>query len=220
MAILAPAMVACAAPLRQGGIAQQVAAVSPPVPAPAPLTVARLRQLIPEAHLPAGLTLTEELVPRLDWRTAQEDPWGRVASYSATFASVHGMLDRPSEVTISLNSYLDAARAGSAFGDWRSLVPRQYVQVAHGAWRDVAWAPGASVAVYASERPRATLVGFTAGPLLGSVRVAGASTELTGGSDGREVYETPGPTTVALDLAAHVATALRGDAELVTSRRS
>src|SRR5688500_13752339 len=118
MAILAPAMAACAAPLRQRGIAQQVAAVSPPAPAPAPLTVARLRQLIPEAHLPAGLTLTEELVPRLDWLTAQEDPWGRVASYSATFTSahsVHSVRDGRSEVTISLNSYLDEARAGSAF---------------------------------------------------------------------------------------------------------
>src|SRR5688500_4254500 len=125
MAILAPAMVACTAPLRQRGVAQQVAAVSPPVTAPAPLTVARLRLLVPEAQLPAGLTLTEELVPRLDWRTPQEDPWGRVASYSATFTGTGAGYERSSaEVTISLNSYVDAAHAASTFGEWRAVVPR------------------------------------------------------------------------------------------------
>src|SRR5688572_26928972 len=112
MALAVPAVAACAAPL-QRGLGQPVAPVVSPA-APAPLTVARLRLLVPEAQLPAGLTLTEELVPRLDWRTPQEDPWGRVASYSATFTDTGpgpgaGYERSSGEVTISLNSYVDAA---------------------------------------------------------------------------------------------------------------
>ena len=217
IAIIAPALGACAAPV-QRGLARPPAALEPPV-LPAPLTVARLRLLVPEAQLPPGLTLTEELVPKLDWRTPQEDPWGRVASYAATFTgtgsssgtSASAARDAAGgEVTISLNSYLDPARASSAFGEWRSLVPRQYAPLARGAWRDAAWAPDALVAVYTNERLRASLVGFCAGPLMGSVRVASAASQRSGGgTDEREAYDGPSPTVVALELAARVAAALR-----------
>lgn len=192
-----------------------------PSSATTPSASVELRRLISPSDLPAGLVLTEELAPRLDWRSAQDDPWGWVESYSATFAALpdrvsgtasgaHGV----SEITISLNSYLDTARALSTFQEWRSLVPVTYAPVAVGRWRQVTWSRDAAISVYSSTRSRGArlgLVGFCAGQVMGSVRVAMGASAATDGTEGPGDLAGPadaGPLLVALDVARHVADAL------------
>ena len=127
----------------------------------------------------AGLAVVEELAPSLAWRTPEEDPWGRVSSYAVTYRATapadghtgpYG-LATGSEITCSLNAYVDAVRAREAFSQWRSLVPSVYRQLAHGRWA----AAGAGELAVLSAPPRGTgdvaLIGFTVGPVIGSVAV-------------------------------------------------
>jgi hypothetical protein len=185
------------------------------VPGPAQLSARRLA--LRREDLPPELELVEELAPDLSWRTAAEDPAGRVASYAATFRRRPG--DGPSappirEVVCSVNTYSDAPRAREAFASWRELMPRRYRLLGGGRWRlDVA--AGATsrtarvdapqIAAYAGEQSGAAIgfVGFRAENVLGSVWVA---TDVPpAATDGRPSDEAPSAVEQALRLARLVA---------------
>jgi hypothetical protein len=106
--------------------------------------------------------LREELAPTLT-PTGNDDPYGRLGSYSATFA-LSGNPDGPL-VTSSINTYAGISYARTAFGSWRSLVPRQY--------RPITLALGIDeqdAAAYSREGDGTILIGYRVRNVLGSLR--------------------------------------------------
>ena len=117
------------------------------------------------ADLP-GFTLREELAPASG--AGADDPYGRVGSYSATFGrGTEGML-----VTSSINTYVGAAQARTAFGAWKSAVPRQY--------RAMPLAVGLDErdsAAYARDSDGTVLLGYRIRNVMGSLRAPAADVE-------------------------------------------
>lgn len=191
------------------------AGVAGAVPGPAQLSARRLA--LRREDLPPELELVEELAPDLSWRTAAEDPAGRVASYAATFRRRLG--DGPSappvrEVVCSVNTYSDAPHAREAFASWCELMPRRYRLLGNGRWRldlsdeadrGTARADAPQIAAFAGEQPGTAIafVGFRAENVLGSVWVA--TDALLPATDGRAFDEAPPAVEQALRLARLVA---------------
>ena len=133
----------------------------------APLSAAPRALALSLADLP-GFALLEEMAPNTN--AGASDPYGRMGSYSATFALISNP-DRP-PVTSSINTYTGLAEARAAFGSWRSLVPRQY--------RPASLALGLNepdAAAYSRESDGTILVGYRVRNVLGSLRAPAADAE-------------------------------------------
>ena len=152
--------VLAAIPLALIGCRAADQAARPPAP-PALLTQPARALALGAADLP-GLTLSEELVPGA---YASGDPYGRVGSYSATFAGADGGL-----VISSINTYVGEAEAQAAFAAWRGAVPRQYQAIS----LPVAQRSPDSVA-YGREGD--VLFGYRVRNVLGSLRAPAAEAE-------------------------------------------
>ena len=140
-----------------------------PSPSPdSPLSAPARALALTLSDLP-GFTLREELAPTLT-ATGSDDPFGRLGSYSATFAQ-SGSADAPL-VTSSINTYAGITHARTAFGSWRSLVPRQY--------RPIMLALGLDeqdAAAYSRDGDGTILVGYRVRNVLGSLRAPAADAE-------------------------------------------
>lgn len=141
--------------------------LAPPA-ADVPSSAAPRKLALTVSDLP-GFTLREELAPEANGSSV-EDPYGRLGSYSATFALAANPDGPP--VTSSINTYAGIEYARAAFGSWRSLIPSQYRPTTLSLGLDEQ-----DGAAFARDSDGTILIGYRVRNVLGSLRAPAADAE-------------------------------------------